>query len=84
MNASWHARAGGSQCTTTSLQTLLLLLPPPPPPVQVRYHDFECFKGIQCTQHVIRVAKCLQDAAVDERDQSSQQGLLVQSGRQLS
>lgn len=63
---------------------MMLMLLLPPTAVQVRYHDFECFKGIQCTQHVIRVAKCLQDAAVEERDQSSRQGLLAQSGRQLS
>jgi hypothetical protein len=60
-------------CVTKCPCWLLLL--------QVRYHDYEHFKTIQSTQHVMRVVKQLSaDAAVDERDQ----GLLLQSGRQLS
>lgn len=39
------------------------------PAVQVRYHDFECFKSIQCTQYVFRAVKPL---AADQQEKQQQ------------
>jgi hypothetical protein len=43
------------------------------PHVKVRYHDFEPFKGITCTDHAIRSVKQLAAAADDQKQQQDQQ-----------
>jgi hypothetical protein len=43
------------------------------PHVKVRYHDFEPFKSITCTDHAIRSVKQLEAAAVDDQKQQQDQ-----------